>query len=211
MHSRALDILEKAGEKIKAAENVSAEYFSQEVLSEARQNYKEAEESLSRGEYEKSVELAEKAVALAEKAHQVSKEKLDLKNKIIERVSSIYGARVEPTEKGIRITFDRLFAPSGTKILFDAYPSLDAIGNALTEYPNPHVTIEAYTNDLKSEDENIKLSQSQAETVKSYLVSKGLSPERLKAEGHGSGKSSGKKVGNGYTELIIDLVKLDNT
>ena len=43
--------------------------------------------------------------------------------------------------------------------------------------------IEAYTNDMKSEEENLKLSQTRAEAVKDYLVSKGFSPERFKAEG----------------------------
>jgi len=212
MYSKALDSLERAEEKIEAARGVSSEDFSPQLFSEANQAYKAAQDSLNLGQNEASVKLSEKAVSLAERAYEESKKKYDLRSKIGERFSSIYGVQVESIKRGVKVIFRGLFAPSGTNILFDAYPSLDAIASVLSEYPNFPVSIEAYTNDRKSEDENLKLSQTRAETVKNYLISKGLSQERFKkVEGLGFDKSLGNGVGDRRIEFIVDLVESGNT
>lgn len=209
-HSYALNMLEKAAEKIEAAEVVSAEDFNSLLLSEANENYKAAEESLNLGKNEKSVELAEKAIALAERAYEESKKKSDLRNEIKGKLSSIYGAQAESIKIGIKVIFQELFAPFGKTILFDAYPSLDALVRVITEYPNLKLTIQAYTNDLKSEYENINLSQIRVETVKGYLVSKGLSTERLAVGDLGFDKSLSNKVKERRIEFIIDLTNSVN-
>ncbi|MGE5443168.1 MAG: OmpA family protein [Ignavibacteriales bacterium] len=211
MRSNALDALEKAGEKIKAAEDVSAGDFDPQTLRDAREANKEAQESLNAGEYERATELAEKTAAIAERAYESSKKKSDLRDEILQRVSQIYGAKAEPVKEGIRVTLDGVFAPSGNTVLFDAYPSLDALGSVLTKYPNLRVTIEAYTNDMKSEKENLKLSQAQAEAVRGYLVSKGLLPERFKAEGLGVPKSQERdKIKNRRIEFTLELFESSN-
>lgn len=211
MNSNALDALERAGEKIKAAEDVSAEDFDPQTLQDARKSYKEAQESLNLGEYEKATDLAEKTAVLAEKAYESSKEKSDLRNRILQRVSQIYGAEAEPVKEGIQVTFDGVFAPSGGVILFDAYPSLDALVGVLTEYPNFRVVIEAYTNDMNSEEENLKLSQARAEAVKDYLVSKGLSPKRFKLGDLGALKSQEQdKVKSHGIEFTLELSESSN-
>ncbi|GEM_PF-1450032 len=211
MHSNALDALEKALEKIKAAEDVSAGDFDPQTLHDARETYKEAQESLNVGEYERATELAKKTAALAEKAYESSKKKSDLRDEILQRVSQIYGAKAESVKEGIRVTLDGVFAPSGNTVLFDAYPSLDALGSVLTTYPNLRVIIEAYTDDMESEKGNLKLSQSQAEAVKGYLVSKGLSPERFKAEGLGVSKSQERdKIKNHRIEFTLELPESGN-
>lgn len=211
MRSNALDALEKAGEKIKAAEDVSAGDFDPQTLRDAREANKEAQENLNAGEYERATELAEKTAAIAERAYESSKKKSDLRDEILQRVSQIYGAKAEPVKEGIRVTLDGVFAPSGNTVLFDAYPSLDALGSVLTKYPNLRVTIEAYTNDMKSEKENLKLSQAQAEAVRGYLVSKGLLPERFKAEGLGVPKSQERdKIKNRRIEFTLELFESSN-
>ncbi len=206
IRSNALDALEKAGDKIKAAEKASAGDFDPRVLSDARETYKEAQESFNEGEYERTNEFAEKTAALAERAYGSSKKQSDLRDEVLQRVSLIYRAESKPIKEGIRVTLGGIFAPSGKIILYDAYPSLDALGGVLTEYPNLRVVIEAYTSDMKSETENLKLSQTQSETVKDYFVSKGLSPERFKAEGLGASKPLEKdRVKNRHIEFTLEL------
>jgi outer membrane protein OmpA-like peptidoglycan-associated protein len=209
MHSSVLDTLEKAGEKIKAAEDVSAEDFDNQALSEARETYREAQESLNLGEYERSMELGEKATAFAQRAYEDSKKKFDLRSEILQKVSRIYRAEAESVKEGVRVTLQGVFAPSGTTIFFDAYPSLDVLGDVLNEYPNLRVIIEAYTNDLRSEEENLKLSQTQAEAVKNYLVSKGLSSERFKVEDFSSRKPQNRSE-SPRIEFTIDLLESGN-
>ncbi|HXG30519.1 MAG TPA: OmpA family protein [Thermodesulfobacteriota bacterium] len=212
MYSKALDSLERAEEKIEAAKGVSAEDFSPQLFSEANQAYKAAQDSLNLGQSEASLKLSEKAISLAERAYDESKKRYDLRSKVVERLSSIYGGQVEPVRGGVKVVFRGLFAPSGTDILFDAYPSLDALASILSEYPHFPISIEAHTNDQRSEEENLRLSKSRAETVRNYLVSKGLQPERFKrVEGLGLDKSLGSGVEDRRIEFIVSLLESDNT
>ncbi len=211
MYSKALDTLERAGQKIEAAKSVSAEYFSPQLLSQASETYKAAEESLNLGQEERSIEMAEKAIALAGKAFDESKIKYDLGDEIRRKMSSIYGAKAEIIKGGVKVVFPGLFAPSGTIILFDFYPSFDTLATVLAEYPGLPVDVVGYANDLKSEGDNVKLSQARADAVKDYLISKGLPPERLEAVGLGVDKSIGNSgAADRRVELIIWLAGSDN-
>jgi outer membrane protein OmpA-like peptidoglycan-associated protein len=210
MYSKALDTLERAGQKIEAAKSVSG-YFSPQLLSQASETYKAAEESLNLGQEERSIEMAEKAIALAGKAFDESKIKYDLGEEIRRKISSIYGAKAEIIKGGVKVVFPGLFAPSGTIILFDFYPSLDTLATVLAEYPSLPVDVVAYTNDLKSEDDNVKLSQERADAVKDYMISRGLPPEMLKAVGLGVDKAIGNSGAvDRRVELIIGLASSDN-
>jgi outer membrane protein OmpA-like peptidoglycan-associated protein len=110
----------------------------------------------------------------------------------------------------VKVNLHGVFAPSGTTILFDAFPSLDALAGVLAGYSNLPVTIEGYGTEQKSEEENIKLGETQAETVKNYLVSKGISPQRFKVMSVGLGVKEGVKE-DSRIEVIIHLFELSNT
>ena len=58
----------------------------------------------------------------------------------------------------------------------------------LNKYPEMHVNIEGNTDDVGSDAKNLVLSQQRAEAVKKYLVSKGISADRLNAIGYGETK-----------------------
>ena len=210
MLSSALDTLEKASERINAAEGVSAEDFTPQALDDARQTYSMAEENLTLGEYQKSIELGKKAIALAEIAYERSRTQFELRSGILDKVSRIYGAKTEPVKDGVKVNLHGVFAPSGTTILFDAFPSLDALASVLAGYSNLQVTIEVYGTEQKPEDENIKLGEAQAETVKNYLVSKGISPQRFKVTCAGLDVKEGVKE-DSRIEVIIHLFELSST
>lgn len=65
-------------------------------------------------------------------------------------------------------------------------PKLDEIADALKQNPQiHHVTITGHTDRLGTEEYNQKLSERRAQTVKQYLVSKGVEPRRLESVGRG--------------------------
>jgi OmpA-OmpF porin, OOP family len=62
---------------------------------------------------------------------------------------------------------------------------------ALTIKANPDIDklrIEGHTDDTGPRDQNMKLSKARADSVKRYLVGRGVNPKRLEAEGYGPDK-----------------------
>jgi outer membrane protein OmpA-like peptidoglycan-associated protein len=67
----------------------------------------------------------------------------------------------------------------------ESYPTLDEIYNLLKQYPTLKVSVNGHTDNQGSHDYNMKLSQNRAESVKAYLVAKGIAADRLQAYGKG--------------------------
>ncbi|MGB9151036.1 MAG: OmpA family protein [Burkholderiales bacterium] len=65
-------------------------------------------------------------------------------------------------------------------------PKLDEIAGVLAKNPQvANVVVNGYTDRLGTDSYNTRLSQRRAEAVRSYLVSKGVAANRLRAIGHG--------------------------
>jgi outer membrane protein OmpA-like peptidoglycan-associated protein len=58
----------------------------------------------------------------------------------------------------------------------------------LTEHPDLSLTIEGHTDNVGDAQANVALSSKRAEAVKSYLVGKGVSADRLSTKGLGATK-----------------------
>lgn len=67
----------------------------------------------------------------------------------------------------------------------ESYPTLDDIFNMLNDNAEMKLTINGHTDSQGSADYNKKLSTNRAESVKKYLVEKGIATERLEAFGKG--------------------------
>lgn len=90
-------------------------------------------------------------------------------------------------EAGKAYRIERLyFAFDSSVIESRSFPSLDSLASLLKFYPHFMVDIIGHTDSLGNSDYNKILSQNRAEAVKSYLVSKGIAPEKLEAIGRGS-------------------------
>jgi OOP family OmpA-OmpF porin len=82
--------------------------------------------------------------------------------------------------------FDRLKFDSGSATLRpESRAQLDNIAAILTAYPNVHVKIAAFTDSVGSGERNLQLSQVRADSVRTELVAKGISPKRVTAQGLG--------------------------
>ncbi len=67
----------------------------------------------------------------------------------------------------------------------DALPELDKIFQLLLDNPALKIQLSSHTDARGRSDYNLELSQKRAESVVNYLVSRGISPERLIAKGYG--------------------------
>jgi len=88
-------------------------------------------------------------------------------------------AKFTGTIKGIR------FKTGSATILRGSYKVLDEAAKVLNDYPDLRVEIQGHTDDVGKDEKNMKLSQDRAESVKAYLVKKGVDEGRLEAKGYG--------------------------
>lgn len=67
----------------------------------------------------------------------------------------------------------------------DAYASLDVIYEQMKKNPNMRIEIAGHTDSVGDDESNMRLSQNRANSVKEYIVNKGIAAERINAKGYG--------------------------
>jgi outer membrane protein OmpA-like peptidoglycan-associated protein len=80
------------------------------------------------------------------------------------------------------------FETNSSKITKGSFTTLDAAAKVLQDYPSVRMEIQGHTDDTGDHDYNLKLSQDRAQSVKDYLIAKGVAENRLKAQGYGPDK-----------------------
>ncbi len=65
-----------------------------------------------------------------------------------------------------------------------SYVALNQLVEALKAKPSLVIEIAGHTDNVGTYENNLKLSQARAESVRNYLLSKGISPERVQARGY---------------------------
>jgi len=66
-----------------------------------------------------------------------------------------------------------------------SFPLLDQVAQALQDNPNIKVRIEGHTDSKGPDAFNLKLSQKRAESVRAYLIKKGVAADRMEPKGFG--------------------------
>lgn len=98
------------------------------------------------------------------------------------------GAEVQRVGEGIRLVLNEnaiRFNTNMSSLTLQAQQNLDKLVPILQEYPDTNIQIFGYTDSTGTPEYNLTLSQKRADTVKWYLVSKGLSPSRFSTFGYG--------------------------
>ncbi len=103
-------------------------------------------------------------------------------------VAKVASVRVIPTAKEIKskLVLEGIqFSSGSSTISAKSYMILDEVVASLIGYPEVKLTIQGYTDSVGKESNNLRLSQSRAESVMNYFVGKGIDYGRLKAVGFG--------------------------
>ncbi len=88
--------------------------------------------------------------------------------------------------KKITLIASKIYFETGKATLKkESYAQLDALVEILNRYEGASLTIEGHTDDVGEDSYNMDLSQRRTESVKAYLMSKGVFESRLKAIGFG--------------------------
>lgn len=109
--------------------------------------------------------------------------------KLRDRLAGVgVGVRRDPATGAINLIMPgNITFPTGqASIKSDFYPVLDAVGDVLKEYNNTTISVSGHTDNVGRADFNQQLSQDRANSVASYLVSRGVDSGRVSAMGMGS-------------------------
>jgi OOP family OmpA-OmpF porin len=89
------------------------------------------------------------------------------------------------TEKKIELKQTVFFDFNKATIKSVSFALLNDVGQALTDNPKIKVQIEGHTDSVGNDAFNLKLSQQRAESVKAYLVKRGIDASRMDPKGFG--------------------------
>lgn len=103
------------------------------------------------------------------------------------------------------------FEHGSARLKPESYSLLDQV--ALTMKANPQlekIRVEGHTDDTGPHDLNLRLSRDRADSVRRYLINKGVSPKRLDAEGYGpdrplvEGTTDAARAKNRRVEFVVE-------
>lgn len=93
---------------------------------------------------------------------------------------------LQPVKQGRVIVLHNLFfATNATRVLPESEMALHDLYEFMTENPNIRIRLVGHTDNVGSDQFNLKLSQGRAESVKEALVKRGVAPERIETLGMG--------------------------
>ncbi len=94
----------------------------------------------------------------------------------------------EDVKKITQIASSIYFESNSDKLKPVSLPQLDALAEIMKKYDAANLSIEGHTDSNGDDAYNLSLSQKRCETVKNYLMSKGIFESRLSATGYGETK-----------------------
>ncbi len=121
-------------------------------------------------------------------------------------------ASVKQETRGMVITLSGgvLFASAKSDLLASAQVKLNSVADALTQQdPDSKIVVEGHTDSQGGETYNQDLSQRRAQTVRDYLVSRGIAADRVTSQGFGfsrsvaDNKSAEGRANNRRVEIVV--------
>jgi outer membrane protein OmpA-like peptidoglycan-associated protein len=114
-------------------------------------------------------------------------ERLDLKTQLMKELEMNF--RLLPVEVGTTINLKSvLFERSKPILLASSYDELDMVIDFMKQNPKVEILLSGHTDNQGRHDVNMKLSRERVAKVKDYLVSKGISGNRITGKGFGGSK-----------------------
>ncbi|MBV8568986.1 MAG: DUF4398 and OmpA-like domain-containing protein [Acidobacteriaceae bacterium] len=207
--ARAKAEAEAAAKAAEAKRQADAEAQRQAELAAAREAQMKAEAQAAAAQAAaKAAELKAKedaARADAERARQAAEQ---LRAQLLDQFNRVLPTRDTP--RGLVVTMgDVLFQTGKYDLRSDTREMLSRFSGIMLAHPGLKVAVEGYTDSTGTDAINQRLSQQRADTVRDYLISQGLTPDSITAQGFGSSNpiasndTAAGRQQNRRVELII--------
>ncbi len=96
---------------------------------------------------------------------------------------------MQPVEVGLTVRLDHIYFDfDKTTLKKESYAELAKVIDFLNRNPTVEIEIAGHTDSRGSDDYNLRLSQGRTQAVVDYLISQGISPNRLQAVGYGESR-----------------------
>jgi outer membrane protein OmpA-like peptidoglycan-associated protein len=202
--------IETAAFNAATSEISRSELERQQVLldvrrSEADRSEARAESALSEAKSERA--LADIARENADQSRQLAMDSEERAKKLAQRVNEL---EARPTDRGLVLTLgDVLFESGKSTLRLEGMKSMDNLADFLVEYPERKIMIEGFTDNIGGEAFNMELSKDRANSVKSALISRKISANRINIIGYGfkfpvaSNEMASGRQKNRRVEIII--------
>src|SRR5579872_1934891 len=202
-----------------AAEKAKAE--AEAAAAEARRLMAEAEKAKAEADAARqaAVEQQRQLAAQAEQARQAAAEadrlrqkaeqdQITLRTTLLEQFNQILQTR--DTARGLVVNMsDVLFDSGRYTIKPTTKEKLARLAGIVLGHPGLRLEVEGHTDSVGGDEYNMKLSENRANTVREYLVSQGINPENVSAQGFGKtmpvadNSTAAGRQANRRVEMII--------
>jgi outer membrane protein OmpA-like peptidoglycan-associated protein len=217
------DLAYIAERKAEIAEATAAKAAAERDASGADKQFKDAQiEGLDRAKNDLSKERQNSAKTKAEleaerKALDAEKvARAEAERKAAAAMASLAEvAKVKEEARGMVITLSGgvLFATGKYDLLPIARDKLDEVAKALIDQGYKSILVEGHTDSKGKASDNDTLSLKRAESVRTYLVSRGIPSEKIRASGLGSSRSVADnstpdgRANNRRVEIVVEPLK----
>jgi outer membrane protein OmpA-like peptidoglycan-associated protein len=152
--------------------------------------------------------LAAKANAAREEAARAQAATAALRAELLKQLNDVL--QTTDTPRGLVVNMaDVLFETGKYALSADAQLKLAKLSGIIQAHPGLNLAIEGYTDTTGTADFNLKLSQQRADTVRTFLITQGLSADTITSTGMGEASpvadnstAAGRKL-NRRVEIIV--------
>jgi outer membrane protein OmpA-like peptidoglycan-associated protein len=174
-----------AAAKAKAEEQAAIEAKRQAELTAAKEAQMKAEAAQAQAEAEaKQAAERAKAQAAKEDAERARAATAALRSQLLQQLNSVLQTTDSP--RGLVVNMaDVLFDFGKYNLKPDTKITLAKLAGIIQAHPGLHLAIEGHTDNIGSDEANMKLSQQRGDAVRDFLVQQGLGAETVTAVGLG--------------------------
>jgi outer membrane protein OmpA-like peptidoglycan-associated protein len=174
-----------AAAKGKAEEQAAVEAKRQAELTAAKEAQMKAEAAKAQAEAEaKQAAEQAKTQAAKEEAERARAATAALRAQLLQQLNSVLQTTDSP--RGLVVNMgDVLFDFGKYNLKPDTKITLAKLAGIIQSHPGLHLAIEGHTDNIGSDEANMKLSQQRGDTVRDFLVQQGLAADTVTAVGLG--------------------------
>jgi outer membrane protein OmpA-like peptidoglycan-associated protein len=175
--------------KEEADARAAAEAQRQAELNAAKQAQMQAEAETAAARQRAAADAQAAALQAKEQAAREDAERARaataaLRKQLLDQLNSVL--QTTDTPRGLIVNMaDVLFAFGKYDLKPDAQLKLAKLAGIIQAHPGLHLAIEGHTDNVGSDEANMKLSQQRADTVRDFLIQQGLVPDSVTAVGLG--------------------------